>query len=162
SRRRPDRGAAAVIVRPLVLLLVVLASPVAAHDRTTSYSTWDIRGRDASVTVGLAALDLSRFPWAAGADREAAFVDYATRRRELRAGEPPCAAIGGARVLAAPAGRLVGEWRLRCPDSGTLAIRSTLLIDVAAGHLHFARVARDGAPALERVLTEREPVWVLD
>jgi len=148
-----------VTTRRLALVLVVLATRAAAHDRTTSYSTWDIRGRDAAVTVGLAALDVSRFP---GVDREAAFADYAVRHLELSADGKPCAAVAAPRALAAPPGRLVYEWRLRCPSAGALAIRSTLLLEVAPGHLHFARVTRDGVAPAERVLTEREPTWDLD
>ena len=148
--------------RRVALVLAALAGPAAAHDRTTSYSTWDIRGRDAVVSVGLTALDGSRFPLAAGADRDAAFGDYAARHLELVAGDVPCAAVGAPRPLAAPPGRLAYEWRLRCPAAGALGIRSTLLLDVAPGHLHFARVTRDGAGPAERVLTEREPSWLLD
>jgi len=151
-----------VSARRVALVLAALAGPAAAHDRTTSYSTWDIRGRDAVVSVGLTALDGSRFPLAAGADRDAAFGDYAARHLELVAGDAPCAAVGAPRPLAAPPGRLAYEWRLRCPAAGALGIRSTLLLDVAPGHLHFARVTRDGAGPAERVLTEREPSWLLD
>jgi len=50
----------------LALAVVLVGGPAAAHDRTTSYSTWEIRGREARVTVRLADLDVSRFPWAAG------------------------------------------------------------------------------------------------
>jgi len=150
-----------VIVRRLAIAFVLVAGQAGAHDRTTSYSTWDIRGREALVTVGLAAFDVSRFPWAMGADREAALGAYVARHLQLVAGETPCAATAGPRALSAPPGRVIYEWRLGCPAAGALGIRSDLLLEVAPGHLHFARVTRDGAAPAERVLSEREPSWVL-
>ena len=151
-----------MIVRRLAIALVLVAGPAGAHDRTTSYSAWDIHGREALVTVGLAALDVSRFPWANGPDREAALGVYVARHLQLVAGENPCAATAGPRALSAPAGRVIYEWRLGCPAAGELGIRSDLLLEMAPGHLHFARVTRDGAAPAERVLSEREPTWVLD
>ena len=81
-----------MIVRRLAIAFVLVAGQAGAHDRTTSYSTWDIRGREALVTVGLAAFDVSRFPWAMGADREPALGAYVARHLQLVAGETPCAA----------------------------------------------------------------------
>src|SRR5207247_4211414 len=150
-----------VIVR-LAIALVLAANPAGAHGRPTSYSAWDIHGREALVTVGLAALDVSRFPWANGPDREAALGVYVARHLQLVVGENPCAATAGPRALSAPAGRVIYEWRLGCPAAGALGIRSDLLLEVAPGHLHFARVTRDGAAPAERVLSEREPSWILD
>ena len=57
-----------MMVRVLALAVLLVAAPVAAHDRTTSYSTWEMRGREARVTVRLADLDVSRFPWATAPD----------------------------------------------------------------------------------------------
>ena len=151
-----------MIVRRLVIAFVLIAGPAGAHDRTTSYSNWDIRGREALVTVGLAALDVSRFPWATRADREAMLGEYVARHLRLVADAAPCAATAAPRALNAPPGRVVYEWRLDCPAAGALGIRSDLLLEVAPGHLHFARVTRDGAVPAERVLTEREQRWVLD
>src|SRR5439155_635495 len=75
--------------------------------------------------------------------------------------ETPCAATAGPRALSAPSGRVIYEWRLGCPAAGALGIRSHLLLEVAPGHLHFARVTRDAAAPAARALSEREPSWVL-
>ena len=146
--------------RVLIGLLLV-ALPAAAHDRTTSYSTWDVRGRQAFVTVGLSALDVSRFPWAAAADREEALGAYLAHHLRLLAGETACTPVAEPRALDAGPGRVVYEWRVDCPPDGPLAIHSNLL-ELAPGHLHFARLTRDGALPAERVLGERERSWVLD
>jgi hypothetical protein len=145
------------------LLLASLPARSLAHDRTTSYSTWDIQGRQAQVTVRVSELDVSRYPWAASATShfDRMLADYLTQRLQLLADNVPCAVSENPRAVSAAAGRLAYEWRLTCPDTGALRIRSDLLLDVMPSHLHFARLTRDGARAVERVLSEREPTWDL-
>jgi hypothetical protein len=152
------------VIAAAALLGIVVAGPVAAHDRTTSYSGWRIHGRAAEVAVRVAELDVSRFPWAAaeGADVAGALGAYLTRRLELLADGVPCATTEGPRALAGAPGRLVYEWRLGCPPVGALSVRSRLFLDVAPTHLHFARVTIDGGSPIERVLSEREPAWALE
>lgn len=150
-------------MRLALLLLTICARPAAAHDRTTSYSTWDIRGRDAHVTLRLSALDVTRFPWAstAAADLDRLLGAYLSEHLQLSAGTQACAVADGPRRLSAPPGRVIFEWRVACPDAGALQIRSTVLLDVAPAHLHFARVTRDGTHAQERVLSDAERSWLL-
>jgi len=145
-------------------LLLCLAPPVAqAHTRSTSYSAWDITGRRARVTLRLAALDVSRFPWIAtvGAEFDEAVGRHAVERLRLLAGDVPCAAPRPATRLAAPPGSMVFEWNLVCPEEGALQIHSDLLYDVAPSHLHFARVRLVGAPPIERVLSDADRDWTL-
>lgn len=151
------------VSRITFLVVCLLCARAVAHDRTTSYSTWDIRGRRAQVTVRLAELDVSRFPWAAttAADLDRLLGDYLTRELQLLADTTPCAVVDGPRRLSAPPGRVVYEWGVRCPDSGVLQIRSGLLLDVAPSHLHFVRLTRDGTHAQERVLSDAERLWSL-
>jgi hypothetical protein len=111
--------------------------------------------------VGLAELDVSRFPWAAAPQREPALAGYLAEHLRLLAGDVPCAVSEGPRPLAAPPGRVAYEWALACPASEDLSVRSDLLVAQAPNHLHFARVIRDGAPLPERVLSAREPSWHL-
>ena len=145
-----------------VALCTLKAATAGAHDRTTSYSTWDIRGRDAQVTVRLSELDVTHFPWAAtaGDDFDRVLGDYLTNHLQLRADGLLCPLSDGPRRLRAAAGRVVFEWRVAC-GAGALQISSDLLLDVVPSHLHFARVSRDGAAGLERVLSEHERTWGL-
>jgi hypothetical protein len=151
------------VIRCILLILVFFSAPAAAHDRTTSYSGWVIRGREAEVALRLSQLDLSYYPWGAdGGNLETAAGTYAIEHLKLLASDTPCAIVDGPRPLNAAPGRVVIEWRMRCPEQGALRVRSDLLFDVASGHLHFARVTRDGAEPLERVLSESEREWPLD
>ena len=145
------------------VMSALLSGRALAHDRTTSYSTWDIRGRRAHVTVRLSQLDVSRFPWsvAEGETLERFLGRYLTSRLQLFARQSPCAVSDGPRRLSAAAGRLVYEWGLICPDAGDLEIRSDVFLDVAPAHLHFARVSLEGGRALERVLSDSERSWML-
>jgi HupE/UreJ protein len=145
-----------------IAVIVTLSRGTAlAHARSMSYSTWDIRGRGAHVTVRLSELDLSRFPWAATADRERVLATYLTATLRLMASDSTCSVSDGPRALEAPPGRVIYEWNLGCPATGALRIESTLLFDVAPSHLHFARVALDGSRVMDRVLSDAERSWPL-
>ena len=163
SKCAPARTARRLALLCLVAFVAVRAAPATAHDRTTSYSTWDIRGGDAHVTVRLTQLDVSRFPWAVmgGDDAGRLLGTYLTTHLQLIADDVPCPVTDGPRALHAAPGGLVYEWRLSCPAAATLAMRSAVLLDVAPAHLHFARVSVDGGTPRERVLSEGEPRWLL-
>jgi hypothetical protein len=136
---------------------LLLCGPVAAHDRTSSYSSWEIGDRRARVTVRLSALDVSRFA-ATGTDD--ALGGYLARALTLGSDRGPCVVSDGPRPLAAPPGTVVHEWSVDCPP-GPLAMRSDLLVDVAPTHLHFARLTRDGAAAGEHVFSADARTWEL-
>ncbi|HVN84776.1 MAG TPA: HupE/UreJ family protein [Candidatus Binatia bacterium] len=153
-------------MKPSSVLLAVaaafgLCSRAAAHDRTTSYSTWELHGRHAHVVARLSQLDVTRLPWAADESLGPRLPEYLAEHLQLIAGETVCAIDDRPHLLDAPAGRVVVEWGVACPPQGAICLRSDVLLEVAPAHLHFARVTVDGGPPLERVLSEREPSWVL-
>ncbi len=158
----PSATTSALALGLLALALIFVGGPAAAHDRTTSYSTWEMRGREARVTVRLADLDVSRFPWATAPDGARQLAAYLTQHLRLAAGATACPVTDGPRALDGTAGRQVWEWTVTCPDERDLRIESDVLLDVAPSHLHFARVTRDGAAGPERVLSAGERVWQLD
>src|SRR5262249_51995013 len=134
------------------------------HDRTVSYSTWEMQARHAHVTLRLAELDMTRFDWVAttaGAELDRALGDYFTQHLRLFADDRECAVGDRPRRLAASPGRVVFEWGVDCPPQGSMRIDSTLLLDVAPSHLHFVRLRRDGSPDYERVLSDSERSWPL-
>jgi len=150
--------------RVTVPLLSILCSlPAVAHDRTTSYSSWEVRGRRAQITARMSALDVSRLPWAAsaGRDLDGALGSYVTQHLELFSGDSPCAVDDGPRRLKTAPDRVVYEWAATCSATGDLRIQSGLFLDVAASHLHFARLTRDGGGTLERVLSDHARTWTL-
>ncbi len=151
-------------MRGLLAVLVLLALPAGAHDRSTSYSTWRIDGRRAQVTVRFTALEATHYPWGVGTDRAAfaqALGAYVTDHLRLLAGETACAVADGSRLLTTAPGELAAEWTLDCPGTGALRVETQLFFDVAPQHLHIAHVTVDGGLAEERVLTRGDPSWAL-
>jgi len=151
------------LLSSLLAAIVFTVGSAEAHDRGTSYSAWELRGRDARVVLRLTELDVSRFPWAANRapDLPAIIAGYVADHLVLVAGDSPCAIVDGPHALATQPGTLVYEWKLSCADTGPLRIHSTLLREVSPSHLHFARVEIDDTAAVERVLSERGDVWEL-
>lgn len=147
----------------LALGLACLARGAAAHDRSTSYSAWEIDGTHARVTVRIAALDLSRLPLMAAdaEERGAAIAAYLTQHLQLFAGTAVCQVTSPPRPIDSVPGRAVYEWQLLCSAAEHLQIRSDLLLDEAPSHLHFARIRRGDAKPLERVLSDSERIWAL-
>ena len=140
------------------------ALSAAAHDRTVSYSSWEIDGTHASVTASTTPLDASRLPWAAaaGADFDHRLGAYFAEHLTLRADEQPCATTTEPmRVPTVDDQRIAFRWELTCPSTRAMELRSTFLLDVAPTHLHFARLHRRGQPVLEHVLSDAEPNWAI-
>ncbi len=140
------------------------AVPAAAHTRSVSYSSWQLDASGATVQARISLLELSRLAFDpvldVGSGGPAA--QYLASHLTLRAGDAPCAPEGPPAAEPAPKGWAHFRWRIACTASGARSLESSALLDVAPSHLHFARVAGDGAPARERVLTEAEPAWALE
>jgi hypothetical protein len=140
------------------------ALSASAHTRSVSYSSWQLDGTGAAVQVRISLLELSRLAFDpvldVGSGGPAA--EYLASHLVLRAGDAPCAATEPPGAEPAPKGWSHFRWRVECSASGPRSLESSVLLDVAPSHLHFARVASAGDPARERVLTEADPVWSLE
>jgi hypothetical protein len=150
-------------VPALVALGLVLASAAGAHTRSTSWSSWEIEGREARVRFRIPQLELTRLPWGiVAAPRFAPELGrYLTDGLRLEAGGQVCPVVDGPHALAAPSERALLEWRVRCPAEGALAIESDLMREVAPSHLHFARLRAPDGGTTERVLAGAERSWPL-
>ena len=149
---------------PLLALAAFGAAPAVAHDRTVSYSTWEIDGTRARITARLTPLDVSRLPWAAtasGAELDRRLGAYLSERLTLRANGVLCPVSSGPTRLATAADRVAFEWQVTCPSPHALQLHSELLLDLAPTHLHFARLRLDGQPSVERVLSDAERSWTI-
>ena len=150
--------------RALALLAALLcAAPVAAHERTVSYSNWEMALPRVRVTARLTALDVSRLPWAAaaGPDFNTRLGGYLADRLTASIGGAPCEVSRAPQRLTASADRIVFDWELTCPPGDALQLRSDVLHEEAPSHLHFARLRFADGAALEHVLSEGEPTWTV-
>jgi hypothetical protein len=157
-----------VKLAPLLALLAALgtlgiATEARAHGRSLSYSSWELSADGAWVRVRIPRLELTRLGLDPIADPRAEQQAAAVLARTVRltAGDAACPPVADPLLANAPEGWVVYEWQVHCPGPGELAITSTLLLDVAPSHLHFARVERPDGSVLERVLSEAEPSWQL-
>ncbi len=144
-------------------IALVPAGSALAHTRSTSYSSWELEGREARVRFRIPQLELTRLPWGiVSAPRFAPELGhYLSAGLRLEAGGVVCPLVDGPRALATPPDRALLEWRVRCPAEGALAIESDLLREVAPSHLHFARLRAPDGGIRERVLAGAERSWLL-
>ena len=147
----------------LALGLAAGLGPVAAHahGRSLSYSSWLLAPDGASVRLRVPLLEMTRIGVDALADPNAPvqIAEILTSHVRLSSSGERCAPVGLPRPGSAPEGWALFEWRVHCRQPGPLAITSTLLLDAAPDHLHFARVELPGGEVRERVLSEAEPTW---
>jgi hypothetical protein len=160
---RSARSAALLGARSAVLCAVLLsAGSAAAHQRSLSYSTWMPDATGARVHARVSQLDLSRLGLAflpdTGADDPVART--LAEHLVMRAGDQPCVPRMAPSPREAPEGWVIYSWSVECPP-GERSIETSLFLDVAPSHLHFARVTRPDGSAVERVLSEAQPRWFL-
>jgi hypothetical protein len=157
------RGTAALVAAVALCAAFALAPATAsAHGRSLSYSSWRIVGDGAWVRVRVPLLELTRLgldPTDPGSTRSIA--DELAEGVRLTSAGQPCEPTVDPLAVPAPEGWAAYEWRLRCPTQGPLAVTSTLLLDQAPSHLHFARVEDATGAVRERVLTDAAPTWWL-
>lgn len=142
--------------------LTAIASGAHAHDRTTSYSSWEVTDRQAKIVLRAEEVDLAALPWASSeADAfDAALATYAVENLVLLVGEQACEVAVPPRRLKARAGRVALEWTVACPAEGPLRIHSDLIFDARSSHLHFVSLHHAQGDA-QRVLSFNERSWSL-
>jgi hypothetical protein len=141
----------------------LLAVPAAAHQTSLSYSTWVLDAGGARVSVRVSELDLSRlglaFQSTGAADDPVAA--YLVSHLGLASDAGACVPERAPALRDAPEGWVVYAWRARCPAGPPRHLASSLFLDVAPSHLHFARITDASGATRERVLSEAEPAWAL-
>jgi hypothetical protein len=141
-----------------LLLLFIAAVPAQAHTRSQSMSHWRVEGDTLVARVEADALDVTRL-YALGSDRtlEETFRLHATQSFEVATSLGPCAQDGEPVFSAATPGRIAVALRFVCPPSALakgVELRTSLFLDVAASHLHFATVSGPAGAEAEAVLTD--------
>ena len=168
--RRDRRHADASLKRALrpalvvVALLAAFAGPRAeAHGRSLSYSSWKITQDGAIVRVRIPRLELTRLALDPVLEpgTQADVIQLLAERVQLSSRGQRCVPSADPAPAAAPEGWVVYEWTLKCPNPGAPVVSSTLLLDVAPSHLHFARVEMPDGSVREAVLSEAQTTWAL-
>ncbi len=152
---------------PVSILLagaMLAAAPARGHERTVSYSTWDVAAPHVRVTARLSALDVSRLPWAAaaGPDFNTRLGLYLSEKLTARSDGGPCAVARPPQRLTSQPDQIVFDWELTCPAGATLQLRSDILRDEAPSHLHFVRLRFADGAGLEHVLSAGAETWTVN
>jgi len=155
------------MLAPLILTgALLLAGPAHSHGRSLSYSTWHLDETGAQVSVRIALLELSRLdlplPLGGAASTRAAAGPvgrYLVEHLRLVGPDGACQPVAEPAFEATEEGFVTYRWRLDCGASGDRTIETSLLLEAAPSHLHFARVIGAQGGVLERVLVEGAPSW---
>ena len=151
------------LLAAFALLCVLTPDSANAHGRSLSYSSWKLTGAGALVRVRIPRLELTRLALdpVLEPDTQQSVIGLLAERVRLSSHGQLCPPSVDPAPVAAPEGWVVYEWPLRCPDPGAPVISSTLLLDVAPSHLHFARVELPDGSVREAVLSEAQTSWSL-
>jgi hypothetical protein len=136
----------------------LLARDAGAHGRSLSYSSWRITPSGAVVTVRIPRLELTRLavdPVLEPGTRVHVTALLAEHVR-LASHGVPCPPSIDPTPVRGPDGWVIYEWTMKCPEPGAPVVTSTLLLDVAPSHLHFARVELPDGSVREAVLSATE------
>jgi hypothetical protein len=147
----------------LLLLAWIAPDPAFAHGRSLSYSSWTITRDGALVRVRIPRLELTRLamdPVLQPGTQMGVVALFASEVRLSSHGKPCPPAVDPA-LVPSPEGWVAYEWVVRCPEPGAPVIESTLLLDVAPSHLHFARVEMPDGSVRESVLSATATSWPL-
>ena len=142
-----------------LILLLLRPGVVLAHARSISYSTWEISGSQAQVTVRVPVIELHRAGLSfAGAVTAEPSAEYLTTHLRLFSGNRFCAPIApGAHLIpTTDPTRRVWTWTVRCSSAQSLRLHNDAFFIFAPAHLHFARVHVAGSPIREKNLSFQE------
>ena len=131
----------------------------AAASRTRA---WKLTRDGAIVRVRIPRLELTRLALDPVLEpgTQAAVIGLLAERVRLSSHGQRCVPSADPMPVAAPDGWIVYEWALKCPDPGAPVVSSTLLLDVAPSHLHFARVEMPDGSVREAVLSDAQTTLV--
>lgn len=149
------------MLRVLVLLVALACSaPALAHTRSQSASHWRIEGDVLRGRIEADALDATRL-YALGAEEEPLTEKFRRHVGDafmVSTDSGACVATEEAQTTPAPAARVAAEISFRCPHNslraGPLVFSSSLFLDVAASHLHFASFSDNAGAEAEAIITD--------
>ncbi len=144
-------------------LLLLLPAGAGAHQRSQSFSSWQVEGADVRAVWTVLALEATRLGPPSGSldDLSARLADHLGASVAVRRGGELCTAEAPPRPLRSRPGHLRVEARFRCAAGGALEVESHAFVDVAPSHVHFARVASAGERPREILFTDALRVQTL-
>ncbi|THD56005.1 HupE/UreJ family protein [Phenylobacterium sp.] len=160
--RRRNVRAAVWLVSGLVLALLLVARPAAAHTRSESHSVWEINGADVDLAMTIPVPELLRLGPGGAAPSDEAVKAYLSARVYPIAAGRRCALVPPVETLSAAPGYRKYDFTFRCPVRDELQIRSAAFFDVVPSHTNFAEIqdATTGAFAEQLITNEHQTVAI--
>jgi len=158
----------------VALMVAMCANTVLAHQQGSSYSQWQLPSglpsglpnapfEPPQVSVRISHLDLTRVGLHANhtPNFTAQAAAYLQQRLTLASNQQPCVPQTANMPLTQP-GWSAFRWVFVCPnvDNDSWQIQTTVLLDKAPGHLHFARLQRADS-VFDQLLTTRQNQWLI-
>jgi hypothetical protein len=153
------------MTRPLISFLLLMAinhsQQAFAHNRSESFSSWQLAGTTLSMRFTVAAREATRIPMTNGsAPLEQLLAGYIESHVFVIEPDSACTRQQAPLPLKSRPGYLQVEARWTC-DRPPGALRIDAFFDLAAEHTHFAKL-ESPLGIDQRILTGDDPVWPLD
>lgn len=142
----------------VALVALVFATPVSAHTRSQSFSSWYIHDGQARLSFSVQALEATRLGLLENGTSQLSevLVQHLASSVSLHVGQDPCRTVAGPQARAAREGYLRVEWRFACSAHGPIEIVNNAFFAVASSHIHYARIRQGDKRTIELLFTNSE------
>jgi hypothetical protein len=143
-----------------ILALTCIATAADAHTRSESYSHWYLSGSTitGTVTIPLREVMLLYQDADSNIPPRDLFRDVLTEHTIIRSENNPCTRQS-VNILQAASGFVRVEMQFDCSPGIPSAIYYRALFDTAPGHVHYAKLHRDGNLLAEQLITDTADTW---
>jgi hypothetical protein len=139
----------------IAFILSMASGPLAAHERSESFSHWNYTAGELSGIITVRAREVTRLtlPGEGYASLTGIFAAHAEKSVTAAVDGEPCVSTRAMEALEAEAGYIRLGLHMRCPRGELLDIRVGALFDVAPSHHHFIYAESAAGGAREAILT---------
>src|SRR5262245_57166906 len=123
------------------LLILSCSTPVLAHTRSQSFSSWYIQERQVRLSFSVQALEVTRLGLLEDDthDLSQLLAQHLASNITVHAGQVPCQTVTSPQARTAREGYLRVEWRFVCSAHGAIEVENNAFFAVASSHIHYAR-----------------------
>jgi hypothetical protein len=148
----------------LAFVFAVVNRPVAAHERSESFSHWQYASGQLTGIVTVRAREVTRLtlPGEGYGSLIRIFAAHVDRSVAAAVDGNPCAEVRPAQALESEAGYIRIGVEMRCPPGESLVIRVGTFFEVAPSHRHFIYVEAAAGAGREGILTTASRALTLE
>jgi len=128
-------------------------SPVEAHTRSESHSTWTVDGRTIHLSFSVADLEANRIEKDGQRPSDRELIAYLAPRVGAQVGGKACAIIGMPRAVVAVSGFRRVEFQFDCRSAEGIVLHDTAFFELVPTHVNLAQIQTSKGDFAENVLT---------